>query len=58
MQTAMLQGQVADNLAWNNRVQSLQDDINMYSYIDSRLKELSDQNYNGRITDLNEKSSM
>ena len=54
----MLQGQVADNLAWNNRVQSLQDDINMYSYIDSRLKELSDQNYNGRITDLNEKSSM
>ena len=54
----MLQGQMADNLAWNNRVQSLQDDINMYSYIDSRLKELSDQNYNGRITDLNEKSSM
>ena len=48
----------SNNLAWNNRVQSLEDDINMYSYIDGRLKELSDQNYNGRITDLNEKSKM
>lgn len=48
----------ANNLAWNNRVQSLEDDINMYSYIDGRLKELSDQNYKGRIDDLNEKSKM
>lgn len=48
----------SNNLAWNNRVQSLEDDINMYSYIDGRLKELSDQNYNGRIADLNEKSKM
>lgn len=48
----------SSNLAWNNRVQSLEDDINMYSYIDGRLKELSDQNYNGRIADLNEKSKM
>ena len=48
----------ANNLAWNNRVQSLEDDINMYSYIDGRLKELSDQNYRGRIDDLNEKSKM
>lgn len=46
------------NIAWNNRVQSLEDDINMYAYIDGRLKELSDQNYNGRIEDLNEKSKM
>lgn len=48
----------SNNIAWNNRVQSLEDDINMYSYIDGRLKELSDQNYNGRIADLNEKSKM
>ena len=48
----------ATNLAWNNRVQSLEDDVNMYSYIDGRLKELSDQNYKGRIDDLNEKSKM
>ena len=48
----------SNNLAWNNRVQSLEDDINMYAYIDGRLKELSDQNYNGRIADLNEKSKM
>lgn len=48
----------ANNLAWNNRVQSLEDDVNMYSYIDGRLKELSDQNYKGRIDDLNEKSKM
>lgn len=46
------------NIAWNNRVQSLEDDINMYAYIDGRLKELSDQNYKGRIEDLNEKSKM
>lgn len=29
---AMVQGQQADNLSWANRVQSMQDDIEVYSY--------------------------
>ena len=29
MQTAMAQGQMSQNLAWNNRVQSMQDDPEM-----------------------------
>lgn len=33
MQTAMAQGEMSQNLAWNNRVQSLQDDIDLYTYI-------------------------
>lgn len=33
---AMAQGQQADNLSWSNRVQSLQDDIDLYTYINSR----------------------
>lgn len=34
---AMAQGQQADNLSWANRVQSLQDDVDLYTYINSRL---------------------
>ena len=30
---AMAQGQQANDLAWSNRVQSLQDDIDLYTYI-------------------------
>lgn len=33
---AMAQGQQADNLSWSNRVQSLQDDIDLYTYINGR----------------------
>lgn len=33
MQMAYAQGQMADNLAWSNRVQSMQDDIDLYTYI-------------------------
>ena len=33
---AMVQGQQADNLSWANRVQSMQDDIEVYSYLNSR----------------------
>lgn len=36
MQTAMAQGQMSQNLAWNNRVQSMQDDIDLYTYINGR----------------------
>lgn len=36
MQTAMAQGEMSQNLAWNNRVQSLQDDIDLYTYINGR----------------------
>lgn len=30
---AMAQGQQADNLSWANRVQSMQDDIDLYTYV-------------------------
>lgn len=33
----MAQGQQADNLSWANRVQSLQDDVDLYTYINSRV---------------------
>lgn len=33
---AMAQGQQADNLSWANRVQSMQDDIDLYTYINNR----------------------
>lgn len=33
---AMAQGEMAQNLAWNNRVQSMQDDIDLYTYINGR----------------------
>lgn len=34
---AMAQGQQADNLSWANRVHSLQDDVDLYTYINSRV---------------------
>lgn len=34
---AMAQGQQADNLSWANRVQSLQDDVDLYTYINNRV---------------------
>lgn len=54
MQMAYAQGQMADNLAWSNRVQSMQDDIDLYTYINGQTKVLSDQNYQGRIQDIGE----
>lgn len=33
---AMAQGEMSQNLAWNNRVQSMQDDIDLYTYINGR----------------------
>lgn len=58
MQTAMAQGQMADNLAWSNRVQSMEDDMNLYSYVNNTTRQLSDENYEGRIVDQREKCSM
>jgi hypothetical protein len=58
MQMAYAQGQMADNLAWSNRVQSMQDDIDLYTYINGQTKVLSDQNYKGRIQDIGEKCNM
>lgn len=34
---AMAQGQQADNLSWANRVQSMQDDIDLYTYVTAVL---------------------
>lgn len=54
----MAQGQQADNLSWANRVQSMQDDINLYTYINAADTGLRNQNYEGRITDQGEKCNM
>lgn len=69
MQTAMAQGQMSQNLAWNNRVQSMQDDIDLYTYINGRnlatnerigneTQVLTNQIWKGRVEDLQEKSGM
>lgn len=58
MQMAILQGQQADNLSWSNRVQSMQDDLDMFSYVDGKLEQLNTRNFEGRIEDLHEKSKM
>ena len=59
----------AQNLAWNNRVQSMQDDIDLYTYINGRnlatnerigneTQVLTNQIWKGRVEDLQEKSGM
>lgn len=58
MQMAILQGQQADNLSWSNRVQSMQDDLDMFAYVDGKLEQLNTRNFEGRIQDLGEKSKM
>lgn len=62
----MAQGQQANDLAWSNRVQSLQDDIDLYTYINGRnlatnerigneTQVLTNQIWKGRVQDLQEK---
>lgn len=41
MTMAMAQGQMANNLMWANRVQSMEDDANLYANIDGRLNRLN-----------------
>lgn len=64
---AMAQGQQADNLSWANRVQSMQDDIDLYTYVNSRAlatnerignesQVLTNQIWKGRVEDLQEKT--
>lgn len=66
---AMAQGQQADNLSWANRVQSMQDDIDLYTYVNSRAlatnerignesQVLTNQIWKGRVEDLQEKGAM
>lgn len=66
---AMAQGEISQNLAWNNRVQSIQDDIDLYTYINGRnlatnerigneTQVLTNQIWKGRVEDLQEKSGM
>ena len=63
---AMAQGQVAENLAWSNRVKSMEDDADLYTVVDGRINRtnerltdetqvLTNQMYQGRIEDLKEK---
>lgn len=57
---------MAQNLAWNNRVQSMQDDIDLYTYINGRnlatnerigneTQVLTNQIWKGRVEDVQEK---
>lgn len=66
---AMAQGQQANNLAWANKVDSMQNDIDLYTYINSRAlatnerignesQILTNQIWKGRVEDLQEKSGM
>lgn len=66
---AMAQGQQADNLAWANKVDSMQNDIDLYTYINGRVlatnerignevQVLTNQIWNDRVQDLKDKSSM
>lgn len=66
---AQAQGQQADNLAWANRVQSLQNDIDLYTYINGRalatnerigneVQTLTNQIWADRVQDLKDKSGM
>lgn len=68
-ETAMAQGQMSQNLAWNNRVQSMQDDIDLYTYINGRnlatnerigneTQILTNQIWRGRVEDLQEKADL
>lgn len=59
---AMAQGQMADNLSWANRVQSLQDDVDLYTYINAtnqklgnEVQVLTNQIWNDRVQDLKDK---
>lgn len=65
----MAQGQQADNLAWANKVDSMQNDIDLYTYINGRVlatnerirnevQVLTNQIWNDRVQDLKDKSSM
>ena len=66
---AMAQGQQADNLSWANRVQSMQDDIDLYTYVNSRAlatnerignesQVLTNQIWKGRVEDVQEKADL
>lgn len=66
---AMAQGEMSQNLAWNNRVQSMQDDIDLYTYINGRnlatnerigneTQILTNQIWRGRVEDLQEKADL
>ena len=66
---AMVQGEASQNLAWNNRVQSMQDDIDLYTYINGKnlatserigneTQILTNRIWKGRVEDLQEKSGM
>lgn len=55
---AMSQGQIASDLAWSNRVQSMQDDLGVYENLSTRINNNVNNAYEGRIQDLQEKSAM
>lgn len=58
MMAAMAQGQVAQNTAWANRVQSMQDDIDLYTYISNRDFVLNDQDWKNRVASMKDDADL
>lgn len=58
MVMAMAQGQVAQNTAWANRVQSMQDDIDLYTYVSNRDFVLNDQDWRNREKSMQDDANL
>lgn len=54
MTVAMAQGQMANNLMWSNRVQSMEDDANLYANIDGRLNRMTNTDWENRIAGMSD----
>lgn len=52
MTAAILEGQQADNLAWANRVASMQDDAAMYQTIDKQMNNLNTTDWVNRVAGM------
>lgn len=58
MMTAMAQGQIAQSTAWANRVQSMQDDIDLYTYVSNRDFVLNDQDWKNRVASMEDDANL
>lgn len=57
MTLAMAQGQMANNLMWANRVQSMEDDASLYANIDGRLNRLNTTDWENRVAGMSDLAS-
>lgn len=54
MTMAMAQGQMANNLMWSNRVQSMEDDANLYANVDRQINRLTNTDWENRIAGMSD----